>query len=133
MRLHAASSFGVFLILMSLSAAGAAAADEQSSAILAKFNGLWVGSDKLAGAQVSLARAETDEPSVGMTLPGIDDILEPECHPQGIVLNCQGDGRVTRLEPRTDGTLMLWSLDTSTGRTIEGSLTRQGGGAGTAE
>lgn len=124
MRIRVASGAGTFLILASLVAAGAAA-DEQSSAILAKFNGLWVGTDKLAGAQVSLAEAETDEPSVGMTLPGIDDILEPECHPQGIVLNCQGDGRVTRLEPRTDGTLMLWSLDASTGTTIEGFLSRE--------
>jgi hypothetical protein len=106
-------------------AGGAAAQEGQSAAILVKFNGLWVGGDKLSGVQVSLAGAETSDPTVGMTLPDSEDVIEPECHPEGIVLNCRdSDNRVMRLEPRTDGTLQFWNLDTEHGTVLQGSLTR---------
>jgi hypothetical protein len=110
---------------MGLLAGTAAAQDEQSAAILAKFNGLWVGEDRLSGVQVSVAGAETSEPTVGMTLPDSEDVIEPECQPEGIVLNCRdSDNRVMRLEPRTDGTMLLWNLDTASGTVIQGTLTR---------
>lgn len=116
---------GALLIAMGLLAGTAAAQDEQSAAILAKFNGLWVGEDKLSGVQVSVAGAETSEPTVGMTLPDSEDVIEPECQPEGIVLNCRdSDNRVMRLEPRTDGTMLLWNLDTASGTVIQGTLTR---------
>jgi hypothetical protein len=116
---------GVLLVALGLLAGTAAAQDEQSAAILAKFNGLWVGADKLSGVQVSVAGAETSDPTVGMTLPDSEDVIEPECQPEGIVLNCRdSDNRVMRLEPRTDGTMLLWNLDTSSGTVLQGTLTR---------
>ena len=121
----AGSLAGALLVAFGLLAGTAAAQDEQSAAILAKFNGLWVGSDKLSGVQVSVAGAETPDPTVGMTLPDSEDVIEPECHPEGIVLTCRdSDNRVMRLEPRTDGTMLLWNLDTSSGTVLQGTLTR---------
>ena len=117
-------SLGALLLGMT-AISGAALANEQSAAVLAKYNGLWVGSDKLSGVQVSVAGAETSEPTVGMTLPDTDDVIEPECRPEGIVLTCRDeDNRVMRLEPRTDGTLLIWNFDTATGAILQGNLTR---------
>lgn len=120
---YLAPSLGVLLGMTAISVA--ALANEESAAILAKYNGLWVGSDKLSGVQVSVAGAETNEPTVGMTLPDTDDVIEPECRPEGIVLTCRDeDNRVMRLEPRTDGTLLMWNFDTATGTILQGNLTR---------
>ena len=122
-RLRAAFAMAAMLVVAV--ATPVLAQDEQSVAVLSKFNGLWVGADKLSGVQVSLAGAETASPAVGMTLPVSEDVIEPECRPEGIVLTCRDeDNRVMRLEPRTDGTLLIWNLDTSTGNVLQGTLTR---------
>jgi hypothetical protein len=122
---YLAPSVGALLLGATALSGAAAAQDAESAAILSKYNGLWVGSDKLSGVQVSLAGAETSEPTVGMTLPDTEDVIEPECRPEGIVLTCRDeDNRVMRLEPRTDGTLLIWNLDTSTGTVLQGTLTR---------
>lgn len=122
-RLRAAFAMAAMLVVAV--ATPVLAQDEQSVAVLSKFNGLWVGADKLSGVQVSLAGAETASPAVGMTLPDSEDVIEPECRPEGIVLTCRDeDNRVMRLEPRTDGTLLIWNLDTSTGNVLQGTLTR---------
>jgi hypothetical protein len=121
---YLAPSLGALLLGMT-AMSGVALANEESAAILAKYNGLWVGSDKLSGVQVSVAGAETSEPTVGMTLPDSDDVIEPECRPEGIVLTCRDeDNRVMRLEPRTDGTLLIWNFDTASGAILQGNLTR---------
>lgn len=119
-------SFSMALLVgVTLLAGPAGAQDEQSAAILSKYNGLWTGDGKLAGVQVSVAGAESAEPVVEMTLPDSDDVIEPECRPEGIVLTCRdSDNRVMRLEPRTDGTLLIWNFDTSTGAVLEGNLAR---------
>jgi len=123
-RIGAALALAAALVVMPL-AGTAVAQEEQSAVVLSKFNGLWVGADKLSGVQVSLAGAETASPTVGMTLPDSEDVIEPECRPEGIVLTCSDeDNRVMRLEPRTDGTLLIWNLDTSTGNVLQGTLTR---------
>ncbi|MEX1110070.1 MAG: hypothetical protein WEC00_14255 [Dongiaceae bacterium] len=116
---------GALLIAIGLLDGPAAAQDEESAAVLAKFNGLWTGEDKLSGVQVSVIGAETSEPAVSAILPDDDDSIEQDCQSEGIVLNCiDSDNWVMRLEPRTDGTIKFFHLNTSSGTVLQGTLTR---------